>query len=516
VSATIYPNNPLIASHNGVDGRVIKGSIDDYWIQYGSTSDDPFIGTWTEHTWGDAIGDYMKTSQSNYGNSDGSTTFYTWTTDPGPLTCADMVSYGIQNVDGTYGRKLFYEARGYTVTDCYSRKTDNTVTSGFSLADFQAQIDAGNPVFINLAGHSIVGYGYDTGTTIYIRDTWDNDTSHIKTMSWGGSYGGMTMQSVSIVNLASPASPVPILKAPLGTITDTTPTYKFTTVAGATKYQFRTYQGTSTTPVYTINVASSACTSTICKKTPTTALAYASYKWQARAYVGGVWKAWSGKKAFKVEKPASGFKSPFTTNANGWTKVSGTWTLGGGYYKSSGLAGLWASIVHENKYPTLTYTVKMKRTTDYGSSANNVIIRGVTTPLTPDKLWNKAYLFEYSDNGSFSVWKGSGGSWTALKGWTSSSKINKEGWNVLKVTAKGSTLKFYINNSLVWSGTDSTFATGKVGIGCYRSSSEKMTFLIDYANLATSVSSTEMDEVLIEPGVEHPEWTSPFYAGPVE
>ena len=38
---------------------------------------DPYIaGGWTQHTLGDAIGDYMKTSQSAYGNVDGSTAFY--------------------------------------------------------------------------------------------------------------------------------------------------------------------------------------------------------------------------------------------------------------------------------------------------------------------------------------------------------------------------------------------------------------------------------------------------------
>jgi hypothetical protein len=42
-SADTYPNNPLIASHNGIDGRTIKGSIDDYWVQYGSSSNDPYI-----------------------------------------------------------------------------------------------------------------------------------------------------------------------------------------------------------------------------------------------------------------------------------------------------------------------------------------------------------------------------------------------------------------------------------------------------------------------------------------
>jgi len=81
-------------------------------------------------------------------------------------------------------RKLFYEARGYTVTDCYNQKTDNN-GGGFTLNNFKAEIDAGHPVLLNLAGHSIVGYGYN-GSTIYIRDTWDNDPSQTYTMPWGG------------------------------------------------------------------------------------------------------------------------------------------------------------------------------------------------------------------------------------------------------------------------------------------------------------------------------------------
>jgi len=39
--------------------------------------------------------------------------------------------------DGTYGRKLFYEARGYTVTDCYNQKTDNNA-GGFTFAMYKA------------------------------------------------------------------------------------------------------------------------------------------------------------------------------------------------------------------------------------------------------------------------------------------------------------------------------------------------------------------------------------------
>jgi len=197
-----YPNNPLIASHNGLDGRISKGSIDDYWIEYNSSSQDPYIsGGWTQHSWGTAIGDYMKTSQSAYGNSDGSTTFYNWTSSPDKLTCEQMVSNNISQDDGTFGRKQFYEARGYTVTDCYNQKTDNN-GGGFTLNNFKAEIDAGNPVLLNLQGHSIVGYGYN-GSTIYIRDTWDSDPSQTYTMPWGGSYQGMSLQSVSIVHLSS-------------------------------------------------------------------------------------------------------------------------------------------------------------------------------------------------------------------------------------------------------------------------------------------------------------------------
>ena len=200
-----YPNNPLIASHNGIDGRTIKGSIDDYWIQYGSTANDPYItGGWTQHTWGTAIGDYMKTSQSAYGNSDGSTSFYNWTSSPNKLTCADMESNDIDHLDGTYGRKLFYEARGYSVSDCFNQKTDNN-GGGFTLNNFKAEIDAGHPVLLNLAGHSIVGYGYN-GSTIYIRDTWDNDPSHTYTMPWGGSYSDMALLSVSVVHLTPTVS----------------------------------------------------------------------------------------------------------------------------------------------------------------------------------------------------------------------------------------------------------------------------------------------------------------------
>lgn len=206
-----YPNLPLAASHKGVDGRTTRGSIDDYWVQHESTGQDPYItGGWTQHTWSDAIGDYMKTSQSAYGNVDGTTSFHNWASSSNRLTCSDMVSNNIHIKDGTYGRKLFYEARGYTVTDCYNQKTDNN-GGGFTFANYKTEIDAGRPVMLNLQGHTMVGVGYnDLGNTVYLHDTWDY-SDHV--MTWGGSYSGMTLQSVSVVNLKSTSKiPVPAVK----------------------------------------------------------------------------------------------------------------------------------------------------------------------------------------------------------------------------------------------------------------------------------------------------------------
>jgi hypothetical protein len=221
VTSTSYPNLPLAGSHNGVDGRVTRGSIDDYWIQYNSAANDPYItGSWTQHTWSDgqAIGDYMKTSQSVYLNTDGSTNFWNYVSSSALLTCADMETgagspgHTLSWNDGTYGRKLFYEARGYTVTTCYNQKTDNTIAGGFSFAQYKAEIDAGRPVMLNLTGHTVVGVGYnDTGNMIYLHDTWHQDGS-TQAMPWTGELqAGMGLLSVSIVNLAASSNPVPAI-----------------------------------------------------------------------------------------------------------------------------------------------------------------------------------------------------------------------------------------------------------------------------------------------------------------
>ena len=75
------------------------------------------------------------------------------------------------------------------------------IRTGFTFANFKAEIDAGRPVLIQVEGHTMLGFGYDdAGSTIYIHDTWDY-ADH--TMTWGGDYSGMTHYGVTVIKLAS-------------------------------------------------------------------------------------------------------------------------------------------------------------------------------------------------------------------------------------------------------------------------------------------------------------------------
>lgn len=195
---------PLSASHNGLDGRVTRGNVDDYWDYYGQAGPDPYDGNWTEHTLCDCTGDFMKTNKwfaaQGY-NVDGGTTFYNFSLGA-PLSAAQMEGYGIHIYDGGYGLKLFYESRGYTVDTMYNQYIlgYNGNVQGFTWAQYMAEIDAGRPVMVHVTGHTMVGVGYDdtSGQLMYIHDTWDYSTH---TMTWAGSYSGMTHYGVTIVQL---------------------------------------------------------------------------------------------------------------------------------------------------------------------------------------------------------------------------------------------------------------------------------------------------------------------------
>ena len=194
---------PLSASHEGVDGRTTNGHVDDYWIDYLSALPDPFItGNWDEHTYGDCTGDYMKTNQYNYSNVDGSTTFWFYK-NGAPLHASDFEGDDnpyFMNTDGGYGLHLFFESRGYNVTDMYNQYISKGKAK-FTFAQYKQEIDEDRPVLIHVTGHTMLGYGYDDDTnTVYLHDTWDHEDH---SMIWGKTYSGLKHLGVTVIKLES-------------------------------------------------------------------------------------------------------------------------------------------------------------------------------------------------------------------------------------------------------------------------------------------------------------------------
>ncbi|MCJ7723061.1 MAG: hypothetical protein MUP03_02910, partial [Anaerolineales bacterium] len=337
----------------------------------------------------------------------------------------------------------------------------------------------------NSTNHAVVIVGYNnTPGYWWVKNSWG--------ASWNGNgyfkvgYGECAIEKYVYYATAAKSNVLTLIQ-PNGTINDKTPAYKWTSVSGATKYQIQVYQGA--TKVFSKDYTSSACSGGTCSGTPTNTLAYKAYKWQARAYIGGAWKPWSAWMNFTVEAPVVGFNSQFTSNAAGWTAHKGVWSVAGGSYTTPGVDNAYASASHANNYSTLTYEARLKRV-GCASCSNTLRIRGTVTPLVAED-WNKFYEFAYTNNGVISVWKVNGATVTALLPGTNTTGINNANWNTLKVIASGNQLRFYINGVLKWSGTDSTFSTGRVGIGMYSDGTSGDKLFVDWAKLSTAVGDED-------------------------
>jgi len=194
--------------------------------------------------------------------------------------------------------------------------------------------------------------------------------------------------------------------------------------------------------------------------------------------------------------PPTGFDSQFNGDSSGWVSHSGGWYNNGYHYFSGGIAGSTASASYPENFSNFDYSAKLWRIGS-DSVANRIYVRGTPDPLDGYNDWYSYYMLQYTREGKFSVFKRvNGGTPIALQGWMSSAAVNQgDAWNTLRVVATGSSLSFYINGTLVWSGSDSSLSTGRVGIGMYRyPSSSGDWFYVDWATL-NILSGGGMDRV---------------------
>lgn len=278
--------------------------------------------------------------------------------------------------------------------------------------------------------------------------------------------------------VAAPAAAPATTYRPAGVTYTNQPTYTWSLVAGTAKYKLQVATATGAL-VVNVAVKSSACNvvSGYCSNTPVTLLSYnATYKWRVSAGTNGT-SAW---KSFNTK---SGFNEQFASLTNWVVRPGGPWLVSGGTVHTVGVANKWSSLAYNNTFGNFTLSARMKRVSTTGG-ASGFWVRGISKFDTTYNAIKNGYLFLYSQNGCFSVWKHVNDTFIAVQDWTLTPSIVVNNWNVLKVTADGSTLRFSINNSLVWSGTDTSFKSGQVALTMFRSSSEKLT--VDWAKLGMS------------------------------
>ncbi len=227
---------PLSATMIGVDGRTERGHAEDYWVGWGTGTNEPdpyMVGGWEEHE-PDSFADFMGTNQYKYGVKDGATNVkFNLKGYPHyfPETTYNAGS-GKYNKDGMKGISEYFESVGYEVFLAYNQMVagwQNGVlgsfndfpayhtNEGFTFEDFAAEIDRGNPVIMQVFGHAFVGIGYKRNSLDHSNShlgpknlalyysTWDKN---IGAMMWGEFMGAfMRHYGVSIINLQKAPKP---------------------------------------------------------------------------------------------------------------------------------------------------------------------------------------------------------------------------------------------------------------------------------------------------------------------
>ena len=192
-----YGSGPYLAN----DAIASQGHIDDFYSDGYEASGDDVPPPWHEFN---SLADFMGTSQVAYGNPNGFTSFWNYKLDGSRLYAADIYALGPSYYEssGMFGMWEYFDYAGYGSGNPGNYNFFNQYilgyvsdTQGFSFADYQAEIDAGRVVMIQVEGHSMLGYGYDLATgEIILHDTW---TPGEHRMPWGGSYEGMELFGVT-------------------------------------------------------------------------------------------------------------------------------------------------------------------------------------------------------------------------------------------------------------------------------------------------------------------------------
>lgn len=464
----------------------------------------------------DCVADLMRTSQSYYSN------YYGWS--------------WYSDVDNAMQGYVSMVAPHYTAT------VVNQPWGTFTWNSFRAEIDAGRPVVLLVdtdgdggTDHFVTAYGYrdDGGTNQYAcRDTWDtgihwyNFAQMASGRPWG-IYGATTFR------LSGSVAPGPLVYNSRTIDDDTvgesngngngivncgedielyvslrnqgsaTATGVNATISESDPYVSFLYNASSSYPDISAGGTGTNNDDFDIRVSPSTPHNHVvHFALNVTASNGGPWStsfdvpvSCAGG-AYKVHLPLAGktlirgFDSSFDGTAQGWEAHSGSWWIDSDDWLTTlGISGAWASASYVATYKNFDYEARLWRT-GCDTCSHGIMVRGTPYPLGSGYRWNSGYGFYIHRGGKYSVWEYANGSPTTLKDWTSTSAINTgSAWNLLRVVASGSNLYLYINGTLVWAGSDSSLAWGRVGIAMARDTSSGNQLWADWATL-TPLSTT--------------------------
>ena len=345
-------------------------------------------------------------------------------------------------------------------------------------------IFSGNDYCGGYTNHQIILTGWDdtTGTWI-LRNSWGD---------WWGEDGYMRIKWHTS---ADPHSRVgegtswvsyiqQTIRAfwPNTVIRDPTPTFKWSPVSGAGRYQFQVYTGS--TLVYSRWPGTAACSESLCTRTPAFKLANDAYQWRVRARVDGAWKAWSAWKSFSVVPIL--FSSNFNGSSAGWArKAGGSWAVTDSVYYTEGKPSTWTSAQRKDAvYTNFDYSARLKRSGAENASNYLAVRMGSAVDWTNGKLWYPGYILGYANVGMYAIYRiNSDGTRSTVQPWTETAAILPGDWNTLRVVANEGQFKFYINGTFLRTFTDSTFSNGAVGFLMYKDAPDSGKLEVNWARL---------------------------------
>jgi len=316
------------------------------------------------------------------------------------------------------------------------------------------------------------------------------------------SYDGTDTSAYSDPQYFSVGTTTPTAKLPYSTGYDNMPTFTWTEIIDATKYNIVVYDSDGIKVVNLWPDASGiTCDSDgICSLeledyssvedpnwiTPDY-LENGKYKWRVRAFHNAAWRVYSAYRDFTV---ASDFSSDFESNSTGWSRLwGGSWSRSNGVYYTYGSSNVMTTARYAYLYDDFTFTATVKRagSADQLKSsypASYIAVR-MSSSHTSDLQWYSGYIFGYTNAGYYSVWRmKSNGTAVAIQPWTEISGTFYPGeWNKLAVTADGSDFEFFINEESVLTFTDDNDSRGYVGFEMYRPGSSSFKFEVDEAKI---------------------------------